>query len=134
MGLTAGKSRVRSPESRVGELGTRDSGLGTRRRWGRRLRLVGLVVILLVILSAVGERGLVPLYRLSRTRAELQREIARHRESNAQLAEEVRALREDPAHLEAIARDELGLVRPGESVYDFRPPTPTHREPSGNDQ
>jgi cell division protein FtsB len=90
---------------------------------------VGLVVLLLAILSAVGERGLIPLYRLSRTRAELQREVTRLRESNAQLAGEVRALREDAVRLEAIARDELGLVRPGDSVYDFRPPPPEQAQP-----
>jgi len=89
---------------------------------------VGFVVILLGIFSAVGERGLVPLYRLARTRADLEREIARLREANAQLAEEVRALREDPGRLEAIAREELGLVRPGETVFDFRPDRPDGRE------
>jgi cell division protein FtsB len=56
-----------------------------------------------------------------RTRAELTREVARLKAANAQLAEEVRTLREDPARIEAIARDELGLVRPGEMTYDFRP-------------
>lgn len=91
-----------------------------RPRWRRRLRLVGAVVILLAILSAVGDRGVVRLYRLVRARAELTREIARLREVNGQLAEEVRALREDPSRVEGIARDELGLVRPGDIVYDFR--------------
>ncbi len=89
-------------------------------RWRRRLRLVGLVVILLAIFSAVGDRGVVRLYRLVSARAELAREIARLREVNGQLAEEARALREDPSRVEGIARDELGLVRPGEAVYDFR--------------
>ena len=91
-----------------------------RPRWRRRIRLVGAVVILLAILSAVGDRGVVRLYRLARARTELTREIARLREVNGQLAEEVRALREDPSRAEAIARDELGLVRPGDTVYDFR--------------
>jgi len=128
MGLISRQSRVPSPESRVSGPGARGSGLGTRKRWGRRLRLVGFVVLLLGIFSAVGERGLVPLYRLARTRADLEREIARLRETNAQLAEEIRALREDPGRLEAIAREELGLVRPGETVYDFRPSRADQRE------
>ncbi|HYB72276.1 MAG TPA: septum formation initiator family protein [Candidatus Sulfotelmatobacter sp.] len=91
-----------------------------RPRWRRRLRLVGAMVILLAILSAVGDRGVVRLYRLARARAEITREIARLREVNGQLSEEVRALREDPSGVEGIARDELGLVRPGDIVYDFR--------------
>ncbi len=95
------------------------AGGGGRPRW-RRLRLVGAVVILLAILSAVGDRGVVRLYRLARARADLTREIARLHEVNGQLAEEVRALREDSSRVEGIARDELGLVRPGDMVYDFR--------------
>ena len=95
------------------------SGEG-RPRWRRRLRLVGGVVILLAIFSAVGERGVVRLYRLARARGDLAREIARLKEVNGQLAEEVRVLREDRSRIEGIARDELGLVRPGEVVYDFR--------------
>lgn len=97
-----------------------------RSRWGRRLRLVGLAVVGLAILSAVGDRGVVRLYHLARTQAELAREVIRLKAANARLAEEARVLREDPTRLEAIARDELGLVRPGDITYDFRPA----REPS----
>jgi cell division protein FtsB len=109
----------------AGWLGDADAGT----RWRRRLRLVGGVVALLALLSAVGERGVVPLYRLARTRSELNREIARLKEANARLTEEVRALREDPSRLEGIARDELGLVRPGEVIYDFRPAAEAPAEP-----
>ena len=123
----SGESRVASREPRVNGPGTNDPRPGTR-RWGRRLRLVGFVVLLLGIFSAVGERGLVPLYRLARTRADLEREIARLRETNAHLTEEIRSLREDPGRVEAIAREELGLVRPGEAVYDFRPARPDRRD------
>ena len=99
--------------------GWHGDGVEERPRWRRRLRLVGVVAILLAIFSALGDRGVVRLYRLARTRADLAREIARLREVNGQLAQELRALREDPSRVEAIARDELGLVRPGETVYDF---------------
>jgi cell division protein FtsB len=57
---------------------------------------------------------------MHQTRAALAREIAQLAAANAALEEEVRALRTDPGRLEAIAREELGLVKPGELVYEFR--------------
>ena len=45
--------------------------------------------------------------------AELRREVAR-------LRVQVKALRDDPAAVERIARDQLGLVRKSEVVFQFR--------------
>lgn len=44
------------------------------------------------------------------------REIAR---DSARLRREIRALQGDPAALERAAREELGFVRPGETVYQL---------------
>jgi cell division protein FtsB len=55
-------------------------------------------------------------HELAQVRAEnsdLQREVER-------LRVEVRQLRDDPAAVERIARDELGLVRKDEVVFQFR--------------
>ncbi len=38
---------------------------------------------------------------------------------NVRLREENRLLRDDPEEIERVARDMLGLVRPGERVYEF---------------
>jgi cell division protein FtsB len=43
--------------------------------------------------------------------------------SNRALAEEVQALRTDPRAVERVARDELGLVYPGEVVFELTPST-----------
>jgi cell division protein FtsB len=40
---------------------------------------------------------------------------------NQRLAREAEALREDPAAIERVARDELGWVRAGEVVVDMAP-------------
>jgi cell division protein FtsL len=95
------------------------------RSWFRsRLVLVAILLLLLVAASLVGDRGLLRLYQLHQTRAALIREIEQVSAANVVLAEEVRALRTDPARIEAIAREELGLVKPGETVYEFRAATP----------
>jgi cell division protein FtsB len=93
----------------------------------RPLRFLLVVLGILLAASLLGERGLIGLIQMHRTRAALARDVERLTATNAALADEVRALRTDPARLEAIAREELGLVKPGELVYEFRavPPTPT---------
>jgi cell division protein FtsB len=85
-----------------------------------RLKLAVFVLLALVVASLVGNRGLIRLYRMHQAKAVLEREISQLTTSNAALAEEVRALRTDPGRVEAIAREELGLVKPGELVYEFR--------------
>jgi cell division protein FtsL len=94
----------------------------------RHLRLVIIFVIALVAVSVMGNRGLIRLYQMHRDRAALERQIEHLSSANAALAEEVRLLKSDPARIEGIAREELGLVKPGELVYEFqaapRPPAP----------
>ncbi|HTX54076.1 MAG TPA: septum formation initiator family protein [Candidatus Baltobacteraceae bacterium] len=86
----------------------------------RHLRWAILFLIALVVASVMGNRSLLRVYQLYRDDASLTREIEQLSAANAALAEEVRALRTDPARVEAIARDELGLVKPGELVFEFR--------------
>ena len=95
----------------------------------RHLRLAILFLLALVVASVVGNRSLLRLYHMHRERAALEREIEQLTAANAALAEEVRTLRTDPARVEAIAREELGLVKPGELVYEFRTTTPPAAPP-----
>ena len=90
----------------------------------RHLRLAILFLLALVVASVIGNRSLIRLYQMHRDRATLEREIDQLTAANVSLAEEVRTLRTDPARVEAIAREELGLVKPGELVYEFRPTAP----------
>ncbi len=94
-----------------------------------RLKLAVLLIAALTVASLVGNRGLVRLYRMHQTKATLEREIAELTANNAVLADELRALRTNPARIEAIAREELGLVKPGELVFEFRIVPPPLRSP-----
>lgn len=96
------------------------------RSWLRsRLVLAAILLLFLVATSLMGERGLIRLYQLHRTRAALTQEVEQLTAANAALAEEVRVFRTDPGRIEAIAREELGLVKPGEIIYEFRGTAPS---------
>ena len=93
-------------------------------RLGRALVLtlpLGLLVISIVSvpLSILAPAGL-PRYRaLKGELAEVQRVNERLRRDVGQLRREVQGLRTDPAAIERIARDELGMVREDELLFQF---------------
>ena len=92
---------------------------------GLRKKAAGLAsaiaLIALVVGSLFGDRGILHLMT-QRQRAEaLARELDSLRDENAHLAAEIAALRSDPDAIERIAREELGLARPGETVFLIRP-------------
>jgi len=97
-----------------------------RRRWLALLGLAAAAFILLKLLLSLllSDMGVFTLLDLHRTRTELQQEISGLREKNAALADQVGALRSDPVYIEALAREQLGMVRPGERVYRLVPREP----------
>jgi cell division protein FtsB len=64
-------------------------------------------------------QGLPRLEALEHELSGVENENAELRRSVERLRIEVRALREDPAAVERIARDELGMVRRNEVVFQF---------------
>jgi cell division protein FtsB len=83
---------------------------------GRRLirSLLLFIACVLVVDALIGERGFVQTLRAGREYAEAAATLDRLRQENGRLREEARRLREDPGAIEAVARRELGLIRPGE--------------------
>ena len=70
----------------------------------------------------LGEMGLVKYFRMKAQYHALVEEIAQLKQDNAKLTKTVHSLRSDPACIERIARDKLGLARPGEIVYYYGKP------------
>jgi len=68
----------------------------------------------------IGERGLLETMRARRSYTTAAAELARIRQENAALREQARRLRNDPGTIEAVARGELGLLRPGEILITIR--------------
>jgi cell division protein FtsB len=96
-----------------------DTGALTPVVRGRRIAhwLLFFVAFVVVVDSLVGDKGLLATLRARREYNELAGVIARARQENARLREEARQLLEDPGAIEAIARRELGLIRPGERLF-----------------
>jgi cell division protein FtsB len=99
--------------------------LGLRKKAATLGSLIALIA--LVVGSFFGDRGILRLVA-QRERAEsLRHEIEALRWENGRLGREIAALRADPRSIERIAREELGLARPGETVFLIREEEPAAR-------
>jgi len=72
-----------------------------------------------VPLMMLAPEGLPRLRSLSKELAQVESENAELRQQIQHLRGKVRHLREDPVAVERIARDELGLVRTSEVIFQF---------------
>jgi cell division protein FtsB len=93
----------------------RGGDVGLRRK---AIVLFGVIVIIALILGALfGDRGILHLAEKRRRAHALEHEIARLEGENVRLARDIEALRTDQRAVESIAREALGLVQPGETVF-----------------
>lgn len=77
------------------------------------------LAIVAVPLLVLDDQGL-PRYRaLKQELAEVENENERLKREVRDIAREVEALKSDPEAIEQIARDELGMVREGELIFQF---------------
>ena len=95
---------------------TGDSGL-------KRSALKALFWFLTAILlfnAFFGDMGIIEAVRQRRTAGRLQRDVVALRTANDALRQEIEELKRDPFKIESIAREELGLSRPGELIFLFQ--------------
>jgi cell division protein FtsB len=87
--------------------------------WRSRLLQYGLafVAVILIVDALVGDKGFLDTLRAERQYRETAAALAQKRAENTRLREEIRRLREDPKRIEAVAREELGLMREGEVLF-----------------
>jgi cell division protein FtsB len=83
------------------------------------LYLLGLLILLLALVTIVGERGALHLWRLRGEKSQLDEQNYRLQKANQELRLRIARIRNDDRYLEKLAREELNLVRPGEVVYRF---------------
>ena len=94
-----------------------------RRRW---LLALGCLLFLFFCLHQIlGDNGYLTLRARRREVRQLESEVRRLAEENQRLDREVNRLRNDPAAIERVAREEMKLARPGEVIYTLpAPPSP----------
>jgi cell division protein FtsB len=79
-----------------------------------------ILVLALAVGSLFGDRGILQLVDQKERAARLAQELEDLRAENLRLAGEIQSLRTDPRAIERLAREELGLARPGETVFLIR--------------
>jgi cell division protein FtsB len=78
-------------------------------------------VALLLISDVFGTHGVLAMRRSEKQASDVQKQIDQLNQENEELEGRVKALKTDPSAVEHIAREEMGLARPGE--YIFKVPT-----------
>jgi cell division protein FtsB len=79
----------------------------------------GCVWLLVALFS--GEMGLTRYLSMRDHARDLEQELSALRRENATLQHDITRLQHDPAKIEQLAREQLGYVRKGETVYQLVP-------------
>ena len=85
-----------------------------------KLRLIGVMlffVLLSLLVSLFGERGILELWALNRSNAQEASNNEILRERNQRLMNEIADLKYGGSVLEELAREDLGMIKPGETFF-----------------
>jgi cell division protein FtsL len=78
--------------------------------------LLGLLVLILVVHDIFGAHGYLAMRHTQQEIKKVNAGLDQLNKENLQLEQEVKELKTDPRKIEKIARDELGLAKPGEVI------------------
>ncbi len=67
-----------------------------------------------------GDMGVMKYYELRQNKKRLETDLARIDRENKALNEQVNALKKDPFYIEKYAREEYGLAKPDEFIFQFK--------------
>jgi cell division protein FtsL len=84
------------------------------RQYGRGL--LGLLVVVMIVHDVFGTHGFLAMRRTQNEIKKVKADLEQLSKENAALEQEVKDLNSDPRLIEKIARDDLGLARPGEII------------------
>lgn len=89
-----------------------------------------LVFCLLLLQDVFGTHGLMAMHRSKAQMQALQTQLDKLDRENHDLQQRIENLKTDPAAIEKIARDRMGLARPGELIFSLPPKTDPKPAPS----
>lgn len=99
------------------------------RQHGRAL--LALLVLVLLVHDIFGTHGFLAMRRKQLEIKRVTTDLDQLNKENLQLEQEVRELKTDPRKIEKIARDELGLAKPGEVIIKIPRAQQLPRDSSG---
>jgi cell division protein FtsB len=82
-----------------------------------------IALALLLLQDIFGTHGVLAMRHSQQDAAEIRKKIEQLDSENQKLQDRVKSLKTDPASIEKIAREEMGLARPGEVIFKI-PPRP----------
>jgi cell division protein FtsB len=90
----------------------------------RKRRLIYFTIILLsffylIINLIFGDMGLLKYRELNKKKIRLETQVKEIKRENEQLASEVKLLKEDPFYTEKHAREDFGLAKPDEYIFQY---------------
>ena len=96
-------------------------GTAAEGRSGKSIFLVFLVLFGLgmILISLVGEQGLISYLELKGEVEQLGRDVNQLESRQSMLVQKIRALRKDESYIELLARQKLGLARPGDRIIQL---------------
>jgi len=78
--------------------------------------LLGLLLLVMVVHDIFGTHGFLAMRRTQNEIQKVKADLEQLSKENAALEQETKDLKSDPRLIEKIARDDLGLARPGEII------------------
>lgn len=86
--------------------------------WRRHLReILAIALLTLAVHDVFGAHGFLAMRRTQKEIQGLRDKITRLNQENSKLSSQVKALKSNPKAIERIAREEMGLARPGEIIF-----------------
>ena len=95
-------------------------------------QLLGIALLALLVHDILGAHGFVAMRRTQKEIDQIRTQIGKLNAENKSLAGQVNSLKSDPKAIERIAREEMGLARPGEMIFKLpEPAKPTDPQSPG---